>query len=260
MNTSRGFSLVEILVSFGIIAVLVSILLPAIAGARAAARETVALANQRSVGQLFATYSNTYHSYPYRARGTPIPGRPEIPTMPGAIAVEWWPEISIIATSEHFHQEYLWPGITLAMANWPENYKTWVSPGLPDTPPDQPRRDDGEIEDTISVRYSNSFVAKPELFKPGATHSPNLLGATKPSDVTFPSAKVMLFDAHLAYLAKEPARSGGHYDALTPMCFADLHADKRNPTQATPGVENVLRGGMNKTLHCTPDGVRGKDY
>ncbi|MGD9688647.1 MAG: type II secretion system protein [Phycisphaerales bacterium] len=258
-KTSRGFSLVEILVAIGIIAVLISILVPAVAGARSAARETVALANQRSVGQLFETYSATYRAYPYRSRGVPPPGREQIPARPGVLFVEWWPEVSIIGTTDHFQQEWLWPGITLTLASWPENYKTWVSPGLPSEPPEDPDGR-GEIQDAISVRYSNSFVARPQLFTPGAQAADALLGAVEPGDVLFPAGKVMLFDAHIAYLPKEPARIGDHYDALTPMCFADLHAEKHNPTQATPGVANVMRGGMNKTLHCTPEGVRGRDY
>jgi prepilin-type N-terminal cleavage/methylation domain-containing protein len=56
---SSGFTLVELLVVIGIIAVLVSILLPAINRAREAANRTKCLANLRSIGQMLATYAVT---------------------------------------------------------------------------------------------------------------------------------------------------------------------------------------------------------
>src|SRR5690349_11465 len=52
-----GFTLVELLVVIGIIAVLVSILLPAITKAKEAANRTKCLANLRSIGQMLATYA-----------------------------------------------------------------------------------------------------------------------------------------------------------------------------------------------------------
>lgn len=52
-----GFTLVELLVVIGIIAVLVSILLPAITKAKEAANRTKCLANLRSIGQMLAVYA-----------------------------------------------------------------------------------------------------------------------------------------------------------------------------------------------------------
>ena len=55
-----GFTLVELLVVVGIIAVLISILLPALSKARDAARKTACLSNLRQVHQLIAMYANEY--------------------------------------------------------------------------------------------------------------------------------------------------------------------------------------------------------
>jgi len=54
----RAFTLVELLVVIGIIALLVSILLPTLNRAREAARRTACLANLRSIGQLCTMYAN----------------------------------------------------------------------------------------------------------------------------------------------------------------------------------------------------------
>jgi prepilin-type N-terminal cleavage/methylation domain-containing protein len=254
----RAFTLIELLVCIGIVGILLALLLPALAHARQGARETVSLSNLRQVGLLFTQYTADQRTYPYRARGTPVPGVHDNPP-PDAIYTGWWPEGCIIATTDHWAHAWMWPGLAVPIPEWPDSYRTWLSPGSETSLPDDPFGDIHEPMDLVSFVYSNSFVARPELFREGAPADEALLGAVRPDEVSFPSSKVVLWDRHLAYRVKEPAIIGEHYGAPTPMSFADLHSAVHDPN-AAPAITNPLRGGLATPLHGTPEGVRGRDY
>src|SRR5688500_17360027 len=59
----RAFTLVELLVVIGIIALLISILLPALSRAKAVANRTACQANLRSLGQALVIYNGDNHGY-----------------------------------------------------------------------------------------------------------------------------------------------------------------------------------------------------
>jgi prepilin-type N-terminal cleavage/methylation domain-containing protein len=77
---SRAFTLIELLVVMGVIALLISITMPALSHARETARRAKCLANLRSIGQGFAMYQNDHKGlFP---RVNPLHGDPPPPGSP----------------------------------------------------------------------------------------------------------------------------------------------------------------------------------
>ena len=170
----------------------------------------------------------------------------------------------MIATTNHWSVEWAWPALVSEVAPWEENYSVWVSPGMSTKLPEMHSMADGmgdaRMSEMVSWRYSNSLSGDPRLWGEGAKVSAKMHRAVKDSEVSFPSQKVMLWDTHLAYLRDEPELIDGHWNAPTPMAFADGHADVKNPLDAKEGVANPLNGGSDIRLSNTPDGVGGIDY
>jgi len=262
----RAFTLVELLVVLGVIAVLVSVLLPALAGARAASRRTVALSNMRQVVTAFALYAEQYKAFPHAAPGhSTTPGsEPPFPDPPGLISYQWFPDNMRIATGSVWDLEWTWPALLAHVTPWSEAYNTWVSPGRSlSLATLQQQIESGVVEpmNQTSLRYSQSFLAHSSLWSTPASATPEaLVGAQRPADVSQPSAKAILYDADLGWLARDPLKVNGHNQAATPVGFVDGHSALHDPTAASAAVANPLNNGDTRALHNTATGVRGKDY
>jgi prepilin-type processing-associated H-X9-DG protein/prepilin-type N-terminal cleavage/methylation domain-containing protein len=63
MKKRMGFTLVELLVVIGIVALLISILLPALNRARESAKQVACMSNLRQLSYLLQQYANDYHDF-----------------------------------------------------------------------------------------------------------------------------------------------------------------------------------------------------
>src|SRR5687768_16089116 len=96
-RTWRGFTLVELLVVIGIIALLIGILMPALNKARESANTIKCAANLRSIGQglnMYSAQSKGYFPYAYHAQGSIVSNGlqgPYAPTGGKSIAgyIQW---------------------------------------------------------------------------------------------------------------------------------------------------------------------------
>ena len=260
-RASRALSIIELMVVIAIIGILVSITLPALAKARISARETIGLSNLRQTGVSFDMYADRFGVYPFAPRvESPFGGGGGGESF---VQVPWYPEGTIVASSDPWSLDRLWPGLVQSVAPFEESYPLWVSPGGDRELPEAWDWDDVDERgplDQVSLTYSNSFLASPKLWKEGSAADWSLFRGVKPGEVVFPSAKVLLWDGHLAYLPREPEEREGHWDHTAPMVFADGHASLKNPLKAREGVANPLQQRRPIRLHDTGDGVAGMDY
>ena len=107
MTHRRGFSLIELLVVIGIIAILVALLMPAVQNARAAARRTQCKNNLHNIGIALLSYQSTYQCLPPGWLSSDVGGR----TYPGYSS---W----LMAILPEIEQETLYNAINIERPAW----------------------------------------------------------------------------------------------------------------------------------------------
>ena len=256
-----GFTILELLVSIGIIGVLLAISLPALRNTRASANEVKSLSNARLVAADMAAFAAAFNRWPYARAGERSPAAPTPPGFPGDQAVvPTLPPGAFVSLGTHWDLDRAWAGLVATVAPWEDHFDSWISPGKQGASLADRLESGFMTSGLVSYIYSHSFIASPALWSGGAVADESLIAPTKPSDVAFPSNKVLVWDGDLAYLPRPPRRVEGHWFHPTPTAFADGHAAVRTPADAAPGVANPLNNNNNTRLHNTPDGVLGRDY
>jgi len=246
----RGFSLIEILVSIGIIAVLIGIALPALSGARQRARDVVGLSNLRQTGLVMESYVKSYDGWlPFASEGTWFRITPREP--PDALT-----------SGIHWDLSNYWSSLFHEVAPWPEWFQVWTypDPRRPGVEPWDVPGHDGPLYDGISsLRYSRALFARPQIWEVGEMieDRDSVLRGVRMNEVRFPSSKVSLFDGELCVRV----RCDSELEAKRGMLFLDGHAAQLATGDAIEPVQGRMPYlGEPEPLHDTAGGAYGRDY
>lgn len=237
----RGATLIETLITIGLIGVVFSLAFPALMQVRTAGGRTKSLANARSAATAIHSHSQRHNDrYPILQAHIHYPGAPSSAggfVFNDELAARW-------ATRDR------WWAVIASDDAIIEEWEAWFSPGV------------DASKSLPSYYFSNSFVAAPRLWTPGFDGDSDVLRPVRLSEVARPAGKAMLWDGVLAYQHPSALPAEGPLHWLVPIAFADLHADVKRFIDAAAPVPNQLNNEAwrDSALHNTLRGVNGADY
>jgi prepilin-type processing-associated H-X9-DG protein/prepilin-type N-terminal cleavage/methylation domain-containing protein len=170
----NAFTIIELLIVIAIIGALVSILMPAILGAREAARRTHCASNMRQIYHYFAIYANQHENwiprskYPWHGLEYPPPIQTPFPGWPHVVNPAYMEQTNAYSLLEHIGRDKIF------------------------TCPSQPA-------DWMTQTYRmNAFVISEELPLGGRHYA----GLTKLTAIRRPSEVVMMSEATDGYISR----------------------------------------------------------
>lgn len=281
----RAFSLIELLVVIAIISLLVSLLLPALAGTRRTAKVTIGFANLRSLSQVMATYLGENHEEFLN------PFRPSWPATSDYSGMTWTMIHALNDPQQRwdFNTPMCPPATTEGFANVWYSYLAEYRSGTR-TDPEQLSPADGELLTQYHDSLSDDSVRQGKVLMPTSYYYPPVFWSKasrfasacrdemKPeyvstallAAVTYPSAKVMLFERCDFGSGRSPIAWFGN-TAKTHVALVDGSCDTINMSQLITAAAQSNSADLIPTQPCchppepmiffwaTLNGIHGRD-
>lgn len=240
-----GWSLIELLVVIGILAIILSIALPALSKARWTARRTKSEVNARTLVMAILTYADTHQErFPFGELDTVYPAT----SRDDFIGFNSW-----------YENYRMWPGVIYDTLPFDENADVYHSP-LGTYPGGKARAW------PTSYFYSSTFTGDPRIWTPGFVADPTFLRATTLSEVVNPSGKALVWDNELG-IGREVETSNMFVpmpqSIAIPVGFVDASVRSKRLDESHEPVTGTISGGPSipgARLCNTANGVRGTDY
>lgn len=248
--TKPGMTLLEVVVSIAVLALLLGILLPILMGARAKATELRCLTHLRSISGLVQLYAadNSDSAPSWIARGVSYEPTPEL-----------WRQYASQEWTTFEHENWL------GYAGFDQSSETQHCPA------NSIRTDVGQPAADPDYRISSSFYIRPAYLEPTLPVSVwyRQLGAGAPKlhGVRFPSDKVSVFEQYVWHGWHGRWCEGcdigdlSYYntDRRGSILFVDGHGELRAAAEAVPPVNRYPIWPLS-TYGTTPRGVLGQDF
>lgn len=216
----RGVTLIELLVAIAVVAVLVSITIPAVSGARGAALRTETDSDLRQGVSMLASYASASRGFgPFVEPPVSATGeigdfvRIELPTG-GAVGTPYF------AQTHFWHTALLARGYDMRGSYW-GGYDAFTA--------------------------SQSFLADVGYWTEHGTQTRDAWAVQRLSSVTSPASKALLY------------RRATSDETASPIGFVDGHVARHARTGAGPWVVNQLWDFDSGPFATTRSGVRGRD-
>lgn len=241
--SSRGFTLMELLVVISVLAVLVSLALPSLRAARQRGLEARSLSTQRQLITALVMYAkDSRDGFPYFA----TPGDPNEPVTIRGFRV---------VPSEGYFRSQTWHWASAIVPEYFDGPRTTIeSPGVAETLRDQLGYPASIIRSHYLLSY-NVFAAA-SFWSSSDIADLTLLRPTRWDDVLFPSQKGLLLDVGLGHLVSNQASN--------PNCFASCaDGSARSFNWYTMDTDRVVSNPLvpgPKPVLSTRDGLSGIDF
>lgn len=237
-------TIIEILVAIGVIAILLSLLLPALVRIREQAASTRNASNVRQMGLGLALYAAAYDDLP------PAFGEPAWPPPQ-----PWKFDFGEIGTGNWFEHAFLY---ALAVTAELGDTRVASAPARPGGP-HQPLTHQGRLVSFSDYYLTESLYAEPAFFNRDTQIGPSQFARQRLTSIAYPDAKGLIYQTWIFHLHSlgQSVPACCILEVPSPIYFADGSVSEHVIMRLRPGFVNlygtgVYSGGFDP---ATEDGV-----